>query len=83
MFSCFCTLFLLISVTVRPGPKKIFNHNLSSGSKHVMCQMELDEWSTTLHTRFEPFVKLIAILVFDHMTTDHHRKLHDHALEHY
>ena len=32
---------------------------------------------------FEHFVKLIAILVFDHMTTDHHRKLHDHALQHY
>ena len=44
----------------------------------VICQLESDEGLTTLHTRFQALYEA-DFLIFDHMTTDQHRKLSKHS----
>ena len=82
----FIFLFLyFFDVNLRPKHTNIFSSvattlELSSGSKHVIYQLESDEGLTTLHTRFCALCEA-KFLIFDHMTTDQHRGLYRRSIK--
>ena len=83
LFPCFCTFLILISVTVRPKHTYILSSVATTLELTVVVpsmQLESDEGLTTLCTRFWALCG-VKFLIFDHMTTDQHRKLYRQGIK--